>query len=80
MLAAEVPADIHELHRVEGTAAAPRPGGGVRALSLKAEDDRDGPGPRRIAPGGPEIRADVREQHDVGVLEVARAHEKRLAA
>ena len=80
MLAAEVPADVHQLDRIERAAPAPRLAGGVRALALERVLDRDEPVPAPCAPGDAEIVADVREQHDVDVLEHAGAHEVRLAA
>src|SRR5260370_29117153 len=79
VLAPEVPADVHELDGIEGTATAPRSGGGVRALALEAVEHRDVAGPGRVAPPGLEHPGDVREQHDVRVLEIAGPYEGGLA-
>ena len=72
VLAAEVPADVHQLDGVERAAAAPRRAGGVRALALEAVLHRHEPGAVAVAPRHAEVVADVREERDVDVLEEAR--------
>src|SRR5712691_5911505 len=80
LLAAEIPADVHELDRAQRVAAAPGPRRRVRGLALESVFDRDQPGPVRLAPGGRELVADMGEEHGVDVLEHAGAHEEGLAA
>src|SRR6185503_435644 len=80
MLATIVPADVHQLDRVERASAAPWGAGGVRTLALEAVLDGYEPGTAPVAPAHPEIRADVREQGDVDVLEEAVADVIRLGA
>ena len=50
VLAAEVPADVHQLDGVERRAAAPRRAGGVRALALERVLDRDQAVAAAVAP------------------------------
>ena len=50
VLAAEVPADVHQLHGVERRPAAPRRAGGVRALALEGVLDRDQAVAAAVAP------------------------------
>ena len=78
VLAAEVPADVHELDRVERAAAPPGGRAGVRALALERVLDRHHAGRVARPPRDAEIVADVREEDDVNALEVAVAHEVGL--
>ena len=80
MLAAEIPADVHQLDRVERRASAPRRRGGVRALALELVLDRDQAVLVAVAPADAEVVGDVREDRDVDVLEQAGAHVVRLGA
>ena len=80
VLAAIVPADVHQLDGVERAAAAPRCAGRVRGLAGEGELDGHEPGAVAIAPGHTEIVADVREERDVDILEEALTHEVRLGA
>jgi hypothetical protein len=80
MLAAEVPPDVHQLHGVERRPAAPRVGGGMRALTLERVLDRDDARPGAVSPRHVEVVADVREEADIDVLEDTGAHEIRFAA
>src|SRR5262249_50182191 len=41
MLAAEIPADVHQFHRIEGALASPRSARGVRTLAFERVFDRD---------------------------------------
>ena len=80
MLAAVVPADVHQFHRVERRAAAPWRRGAVRRLAFEGVFHRHQATAATVAPTGAEIRADVVVEHDVDVLEESRAHEMRLRA
>ena len=62
MLAPEIPGDVHQLHRVERRAAAPRLRGGVRALAFERVLDRLKAGAEAGAPADAEAAADVREK------------------
>ena len=55
VLAAEVPADVHQLDGVERGAAAPRRAGRVRALALERVLDRHEPGADAVAPADAEV-------------------------
>ena len=74
VLAAEIPADVHQLHRVERRASAPRRAGRVRALAFEGVFDRHHAVAGAVAPAHLHVRADVREDRDVDVLEGAGAH------
>ena len=79
VLATEVPADVHQLHGVERGAAAPRRGGGMRALALERVLDRDEAVAAVVAPLlRRKVRVDVAEDRDVDVLEEAVADEPGL--
>jgi hypothetical protein len=78
VLAAVVPADVHQLDGVERAAAAPRRAGGMRGLPFERVLDRDEAGAGARTPGDAEVVADVGEQRDVHVLEVPGADEVRL--
>ena len=78
MLAAVVPADVHQLHGVERAAAAPRRAGAVRGLALERVLDRDQAVAAAVAPPGRQVGADVVVEDDVHVLEHAGAHVIRL--
>ena len=80
MLTPEVPRDVHQLDGVERRAAAPRRGGGVRALAFERVLHGDEPRTEPAAPARAEVRADVREERDVDVAEHPRADEIRLGA
>ena len=80
VLAPVVPADVHELDRVERAATPPRRPGRVRRLAGERELDRHEPSAIAVAPGHAEVVADVREERDVDVLEEAVAHEVGLRA
>ena len=80
VLAAIVPADVHQLDGIERTAAAPWRHGGVGGFAAKRVFDRNQAGVRARAPGGLEIVADVGEKDDVDLLEQPRANEVRLGA
>src|SRR4029453_12164264 len=80
LLAAEIPADVHELARAQRVAATPGSRRCVRGGALEGVFDRYHPGPVRLAPGGRELVADVGEEHGVDVLEHAGAHEVGLGA
>ena len=79
VLAAVVPADAHQLDRVERRAAAPRRAGAVGRLAFEGVLDRHQAVAAAGAPRHVEVVADVREERDVDVLEHAVAHEPRLA-
>src|SRR3546814_15219868 len=51
MLAAHVPADVHQLHPVKRGAAPPGCASGMAAVALECILDRNAPGARRPAPG-----------------------------
>ena len=78
MLAAEVPADVHELDGVERAAAAPGHHGAVRGRSLERVFDGHEAGAVDVAPRRAEARADVGEQHGVDAVEPAVTDEPRL--
>ena len=80
MLAAIVPADVHQHRRVERAASAPRRAGRMRALAFERVLDRHEPVVGAITPVDAPVAADVREDDDVGVLEVAVAHVVGLGA
>ena len=61
-------------------AAAPRRAGRVGAFALEGVFDRHQAGAGAVAPAHAEVGADVREQHDVDVLEHAGANEVGLGA
>jgi hypothetical protein len=73
MLAAKVPAGIHQLDCVESAAAFPRRAGGMRALSMEAVLGGD---QARSAGsvGGGEIAGDMAAQHDVQIAEQSGQH------
>ncbi len=71
VLAAIVPADVHQHRGVERAAAAPRRSRRVRALTLEGVIDRDESVARAVSPVHPPVAADVREDDDIGVFEVA---------
>ena len=50
LLAAEIPADVHELDRAQRVAAAPGPGRGVRGFALEGVFDRDQAGAAGLVP------------------------------
>src|SRR3990172_1709761 len=78
MLAAIVPADVHQLDGVERALAAPRVARRMSALALETVEHRHEARAAAIAPGDRQIVADVREERDVHVLEEAIADEVRL--
>ena len=80
MLAAVVPADVHQLDRVERAASAPRRARRMRGLARERELDRDEARALAVAPGHAEIVADVREERDVDILEESAADEVGLGA
>ncbi len=80
MLAAIVPAGVHQLDGVERRAAAPRRAGAVRGLAFERVFDRDEAVAAAVAPPRAEVRADVVVEHGVDVLEQAGAHVVRLRA
>ena len=80
VLAAEIPADVHQLHGVECRAAAPGRSGRMRALALEVVLDRHEPVAHAVAPADVHVGADVREDADVDVLEETGADVIRLRA
>ena len=80
VLAPEVPADVHQLDRVERAPAAPRRRGRVRALALEAVLHGHEAVPPRSPHDTAEVAVDVREERDVDVLEEPGAHVVRLRA
>ena len=80
MLAPVVPADVHQLDRVERALSAPRRPGGVRGLAAERVLDRHEAGARPVAPRHRQLVRDVREQRDVDILEEAVPDEVRLGA
>ena len=80
MLAAHVPADIHQLDGVERRFAAPRRRRRMGAFAGKGIFDRDQAGAGRRAPGGGEIAADMSEDDRIDILEDAVADHEGLAA
>ena len=75
VLAAEVPADVHELDGVERAAPAPRRDGAVRRGAGERILDGHEPRAADLPPARREACADVREQHRVDSVEPAVAHE-----
>ena len=71
VLAAIVPADVHQLDRVERAAPAPRRAGRVRAGAAELEDGRDERVLARLPPRHAETVADVGEEAHVDVFEDA---------
>ena len=80
VLAPEVPADVHQLDRVERAAAVPRVAGAVRRFAFEGVLDRDHPVAPAVAPGGRHSAADVAVEDDVDVVEHPGPDEVRLAA
>src|SRR4029453_2182341 len=80
VLAAIVPADVHQHRGIEGTSAAPGRTGRVRAFSLERVLDRHEAVVRAVSPVDAPVAADMREDDDVGVFEVAVTHVEGLVA
>ncbi len=81
VLAAEVPAGVHQLDGVERAATRPRRTGGVCRAAVEHVLHRDEAERReRLAIRCAELVVDVAAEHDVRVLEDAGAHEVRLRA
>ncbi len=80
VLPAVVPADVHQLDRVERASSSPRRACRMRGLAGERELDGDEARAIAVAPGHAKLVADVREERDVDVLEEARAHEVGLGA
>src|SRR5262245_32411820 len=80
LLAAKIPADIHQLDGAQRVASAPWPRRSVSRLAFECVFDRNHAGSGRLTPRGREIIADVGEQHGVDILEHACANEESLAA
>ena len=78
VLAAVVPADVHQHRRIQRAAPAPRRARRMRALALERVFDRHQAVARAVAPVGAPVAADVREDDDVGVFEVPVANVVRL--
>ena len=74
MLAAIVPAHVHQLDGIERRSAAPRRAGAVRRFALEGVLDRDQPVAAAVAPRRAQPGADVVVEHGVDVLEEAGAH------
>ena len=74
VLAAVVPADVHQLDRVERALAAPWRPGAMRGLPRERVLDRHQPGALSNAPRRAELVVDVGEERDVDVLEQPVAH------
>ena len=72
VLAAEVPANVHQLDRVEGAAPVPGRAGPVRALALEQVLDRHHAVAPALAPARGHVAADVRVEDDVDIVEEAR--------
>ena len=80
VLAAHVPAHVHQLDRVERAASAPWRGGGMRGRAVECVFHRDQPaGAAHLAPAGLEIGADMGEQHRIDTVEQSVTYLERLA-
>src|SRR5689334_8301376 len=80
MLASEIPADVHQFHRVECAAAPPGSTGGVRAFPLEHVLDRNESVASCWTIGDAQVRGNVREQADIDVFEDAGLNEECLRA
>ena len=80
VLAAEIPAGVHELDRVERAPSPPGRRGAVRGLARERELGGDEAGSVPLSPGDREVRPHVGEQHRVHVAEAAVADVPRLRA
>ena len=69
MFAAKIPADVHQLHRIQRAAPAPRSPGGVRRLSSECVFDRNHAGLISRPGGHAEVVAHMREQYHVYIFE-----------
>src|SRR4051812_5635917 len=74
MLAAKIPADIHQFDCVESTVTAPRSRCRMCAFTTELIFHRNKPVLSAASPGHIQVVADVREKHDVNVLEHPCAH------
>ncbi len=71
MLASKIPADVHQLHRIERAAAAPRRARRMRRFSHKVVLDADQPGARARPVAHVQPTAYVGEYRDIHILEEA---------
>src|SRR5204862_6625073 len=69
MFAANLAADVHQLHRIQRAAPAPRSPGGVRRLSSECVFDRNHAGLISRPGGHAEVVAHMREQYHVYIFE-----------
>src|SRR5207247_3010587 len=80
MLAAKVPADVHEFDGVQRASPRPRSARRVRRLTFEEIFDGDEPGTGEISPGHTEVAADVRVKVHVDILEEPVPHEPGLSS
>ena len=80
MLAAHIPAHVHQLDRVQRAASAPRCRRRVRRGAVERILDRDQPARAgHLAPAGLQVETDVGEQHGVDAVEHSVTHLERFS-